>query len=307
MTENSKYITILCGEFADGYKPLTRAKFWETYHKSEKSIKKMIESGIGEVSVLLKRSGSVAFKIEELEKRGIKITTFLDEEFPKRLLRKLKDKCPPLFYYCGNTELNQYKYVGYVGSRNIEQADEIWLKKMIDKNMEKQFCLVSGGAKGIDSLSTSYALERNSFAIEFLANNLEQKIKDQNVLRNLIEGRLLLYSAVSPFAKQYRSSFVAAAMERNKFIYAQASGTVVVRSDFGKGGTWAGATEGIRNEWSKVYVWDKKEYEGNQTLIQKGGIGLDEEGELTKNAFKNVIRRGEDNIEYEQRTLFDNL
>ena len=35
---------------------------------------------------------------------------------------------------------------------------------------------------------------------------------------------------------------------RNRYIYAQSSGTVIIRSDKGKGGTWAGATENLKQE-----------------------------------------------------------
>jgi len=281
MNEKSKYLTILCGEFNDGYSPLTRAKFWKLFHKCSDSIDNIIESEDQEVQTLIKRSGAVSFKVKEMEKMGIKITTIFDDDFPFNLFQKLGDKCPPLFYYCGDPTLNKRKYVGYVGSRSTTDIDQSWIEKMIDKNLLCQFGVVSGGAKGVDSISATYAIDNGGFAIEFLADGLEKKIKDRAVLKQLLDGKLLLYSAVSPFAKKYRNSFVVAAMDRNKFIYAQSCGTVVVKSDFGKGGTWAGATEALKNKWCKIYVWDKKNYQGNQALIKQGGTGLDDKGEKT--------------------------
>ena len=305
MNEDSKYIAVLCGEFDDGYCPLTRAKFWELYHKYQNSLHGIIESKEETVETLLKRSGSVAFKIDEMEKRGIKISGFLDESFPGTLLERLGDKCPPMFYFCGDSSLNRRKYVGYVGSRSINEKDRLWTEKMIDKNAGTQFFVVSGGADGIDSISTSYALANNCRAIEFLADNLDRKIKDVEVLKNILEGKLLLYSANSPYAKNFKGSFVAAAMERNKFIYAQSTGTVVVKSDYEKGGTWAGATEAIKNDWCKVYVWDNKEYAGNQALISRGGTGLDDDGNITEAllSVKKTVSQPEDE-QYEQLSLF---
>ena len=67
-------------------------------------------------------------------------------------------------------------------------------------------------------------------------------------------------------------------MERNKFIYAQSAATAVVRSDYKKGGTWAGATEALRHKWSSVFVWDNDKYEGNRELIKLGGIPLSDDG-----------------------------
>ena len=76
-----------------------------------------------------------------------------------------------------------------------------------------------------------------------------------------------------------RNSFVAAAMERNKYIYALSNGTVVVRSDLEKGGTWAGAVEALKHKWSQVFVWDNENYPGHKELIKMGAQALSDEGE----------------------------
>ena len=306
MTNDSKYLSVLCGNFGDDYQPLTKTQFWKIYHQCNDSIENVIDSKVSEVQTLLKRSGSITFAIDKMEQMGIKITTVLDDNFPKKLLTKLGDKCPPILYYCGNTDLNQMKYVGYVGSRDIDNVDQIWTEKMIEKNISKRFGVVSGGARGIDMISTSYALRYGSFAIEFLVDGIDKKIKDKTVLQYILDDKMLLYSATSPMAKKYRNSFVVAAMERNKFIYAQSSGTVVVKSDLNKGGTWAGATEALQNRWCKVYVWDQKKYQGNQALIAAGGIGIDNTGELVNNNSRYVLFNDtKDKEEYSQITLHD--
>ena len=64
-------------------------------------------------------------------------------------------------------------------------------------------------------------------------------------------------------------------MARNKFIYAQSVGTVIVRSEK-KGGTWTGANENLRNGWCASFCWNKPEYDGNQELIRLGCIPIDD-------------------------------
>ena len=310
MNEDAKKIAILCGVFNDGYQPTTRALFWKIFHENNDSIDNVIASGRHDVSELLKRSGSVDYSISKMEGMGIKITTIMDEDYPQNLRKKLGDKCPPMLYYSGDPGINQHRFVGYVGSRNVDDADRAWTEKMVAKNMNNRYGVVSGGAKGIDVISTRHALSLGNYAIEFLADGLLKRIMDPTSINYILKGKSLLYSATSPHTKGNRNYFVASAMERNKFIYAQSSETVVVKSGLNEGGTWAGATDALKNNWCKVYVWDQKSYPGNQALIERGGIGLDDNGEITIDNSMIPAKEGgnsKENAEYEQITLFGAL
>ena len=66
------------------------------------------------------------------------------------------------------------------------------------------------------------------------------------------------------------------AMQRNKFIYAQSKGTIVVKSDYDKGGTWSGATEALRNGYCPVFCRNNQKSLGNKKLIELGAIAIDE-------------------------------
>ena len=308
MNEDAKKIVILCGEFGEGYQPITRAQFWKIFHENNDSIDSVIASGRNGVLELLKRSGSVAFSISKMDGMGINVTTVLDDDFPQNLQKKLGDRCPPMLYYSGDPSINRHRYVGYVGSRNTDDTDRDWTEKMVARNFDDQYGVVSGGAKGIDVISTGHALRLGSYAIEYLADGLATRIKDRSTLSYILEGKLLLYSVTSPFVKGSRNSFVASAMERNKLIYAQSSGTVVVKSGLEEGGTWAGATDALKNNWCKVYVWDNKSYPGNQALISRGGIGLDDNGEISIDNSV-ILAKGsgdtKENPKYEQIALFN--
>ena len=307
MNEDAEYIAILCGEFGDGYQPITRAMFWKIYHENNDSMEGVIASGRQDVAELLKRSGSVALSISKMEGMGIKATTALDDDFPQNLRKKLGDKCPPMLYRAGDSAINRRRHVGYVGSRNVDDADRAWTEKMVAKSLKNRYGVVSGGARGVDAIAAGYALAVGSHAIEFLADGLAKRIKDPTTLNYILNGKLLLYSASSPFSQGNRRSFVASAMERNKFIYAQSAGTVVVKSGLEEGGTWAGAREALKNNWCKVYVWDKGNYPGNQALIKMGGIGLDDNGDISVDNSALMAKGSDDtkeSLKYEQTTLF---
>jgi len=301
---DSKYITILCGCFNDNYSPLTRAEFWKLYHERGDSVKGIVESGDERVERLLERSGAVTFALEKMNEMGIRIRTFLDEDFPRKLISVLKDFCPPLLYLCGDSGYNNHKYAGYVGSRNIEVDDIDWTQMMVSQNIRDGFGIVSGGAKGIDSVSIKHALTNGGYVMAYLPDNIKTMIQDNYYRKYIEEGRLILCSPVSPFAPKTKTSFVAAAMERNKLIYAQSAATAVVRSDYNKGGTWAGAVEAIKHMWTPVFVWDNKNYEGNQRLIEMGGIPISTEGKRIDRAPEEAAKKASESDE-KQYNIFD--
>ena len=84
-------IAILCGEYADGNKPLSRSEFWKLFHACDDNIENMAKSGNDRVAELLKRSASIGFSMQKIEQMGIRLVSFLDEEFPHRLKEKLGD------------------------------------------------------------------------------------------------------------------------------------------------------------------------------------------------------------------------
>ena len=305
MKRESEYLLILCGVFDDSYTPLTRAEFWKYYHNYGDSVTGIVESHEGRIDKLLERSGSVTFAIETMSEMGIRITTFLEDSFPGMVYNRLGDFCPPLMYMAGEERLLMHRYAGYVGSRIIEEDDIKWTKMMVQKNISDGFGIVSGGAKGVDSISIGHALNEGGTAIAFLPDNIKTWIQDRYYREQIMNGRLLIYSHVSPFARKTRTSFVASAMERNKLIYAQSVATAVVRSDLNKGGTWAGATEAIKHRWTPVFVWDNKSYAGNQRLIELGGIPIDDDGKKVEK--KTDIPDDEKNVEPVQLSLFDNM
>jgi predicted Rossmann fold nucleotide-binding protein DprA/Smf involved in DNA uptake len=65
-------------------------------------------------------------------------------------------------------------------------------------------------------------------------------------------------------------------MERNKYIYAQSKCAIVIESSYNKGGTWAGATENLKNNWVRLYVKESNNpNSGNPKLIEQGATKID--------------------------------
>lgn len=66
------------------------------------------------------------------------------------------------------------------------------------------------------------------------------------------------------------------AMQRNKYIYVQSEATVVVKSDYNKGGTWGGASEALKKDYCPVLCRDHRKYPGNSGLIRLGAVPIDD-------------------------------
>ena len=246
---------------------------------------------------LLDRNASLSFELGAYQNMGIQVITRADAQYPKMLKKKLHHGCPPLFYYAGDLSLLDGQYIGYVGARTVTQADVDFTVQAVRKTVALGYGVVSGGAKGIDTVSGTEALLNGGICIEYLSDSLLKKLQKSDVVRKVQQGKLLLMSVSKPDA----GFNVGMAMMRNRYIYAQSAATVVVRCDLNKGGTWTGANENLKNGWCTTLCWDHP-YPGNQALIQKGAIAVDEhwDGVIPQR----IMEKHQDEI-FEQTSLFD--
>ncbi len=244
---------------------------------------------------LLGRSASLSFALSEYENMGITVVTRADLQYPAKLKKVLGTHCPPLFYCAGDMTLLNRSYIGYVGSRTVSEDDIAFTKTTVQKTVVQGYGVVSGGAKGIDTVSTEEALSRGAPAVEYLSDSMLQKMKKSATVKAVRDGKLLLLSVAKPDAPFN----VGMAMMRNRYVYAQSCGTIVVRSEYNKGGTWAGAVDNLKNEWCKELCRDKKSYQGNRVLIERGAIPINEAWNGDPNSLAPRFEPAE------QMTLFD--
>ena len=244
---------------------------------------------------LFDRSASLAFEVAKYENMGIKIVTRADSEYPQKLKKKLASMCPPLFYYAGDINLLNKPVVGYVGSRDVDSDVSEFASRTLLKTISNGFGVVSGGAKGVDTVAEQESFSHNSPIIEFLSDSMLRRMRSGAVVRAIQDGILLLISPAKPDA-----GFNAGmAMMRNKYIYAQSEATIVVKSDYKKGGTWTGAIENLDNGWVKEFCWSNKKFAGNMELIRRGAIPIDDDWNGDINA------GGEEPSHYVQESIFD--
>lgn len=243
----------------------------------------------------LRQSSNLAMELESLNNDGIWVTTEYEETFPEKLADALGRKTPPFLYVAGEAENFDNDGIGFVGSRDADSVDKSHTRNLVNKVISEGYSIVSGGAKGIDETSEDEGLAQGGPVIEFPADGIETCLQDSAVREAVMNGNLTLASRYHPTA----SWSVGGAMGRNKLIHGFAEYTVVVRSGDESGGTWAGATENLDNNWSALVVCSHADdAPGNDKLIKKGGIPINPESMPTETFLSWIERRSNESTKY---------
>lgn len=229
----------------------------------------LVDTEIDRIDRLLSRAGQVSMELTALNNKGIFVLTIADDMYPSRLIEKLKKHAPPLLYYAGDLQLLKKKGISIVGSRNIDEAALRFTEQLSKRCANDGLNVVSGGARGVDSIAENTANMMGGTSIIVLADDMDRKIRNKEIREAILEKRSLI---LSPFRPDMPFQTYAA-MERNKYIYALSDFAVVVSSDYNKGGTWAGANENIRGNWTPLFVRKSDNMpQGNAKLLMEDDV-----------------------------------
>jgi DNA processing protein len=217
------------------------------------------------ISILTSRE--IQGELHRLESLGIHFVTRADPDYPERYRQRLKDSAPSVLFYAGEKALLGQPGIAVVGSRHLDDAGQECAKFVGNACGLSGLVLYSGGAKGVDTLSMDSALKARGTAVGVLSDSLEKVIRIRQ--EALSRGDLCLVTPYTPNA----GFSIGAAMGRNRLIYTLADYAIVVASDADTGGTWAGATEALKNSWIPVFALEHGLMpEGNKLLLQKGAL-----------------------------------
>lgn len=223
---------------------------------------------------LLNNRLQLTTELERLSSRGIWITTRAESTYPALLKSRLKQKCPRFLFCAGNYDLLKTKGIGIVGSRDIDQEALDFTKILSRRCTCDGYTIVSGGAKGVDSVAQSIALQNGGAVICIVSDSMAFKIRIKENSEFIMKNKLLFVSLFNPEItfKAYN------ALERNKYIYVLSQFTVAVSSDFNKGGTWSGSSENLKNNWVPLLVRKEQNIPiGNNELLRIGALPLKRE------------------------------
>jgi DNA processing protein len=241
------------------------------------SVKK-IESSLGmhnraalRIARLLDRYAQISKELNRLDNLGIWVVTKLESAYPAKLKGRLRGNAPTILFGSGEVSLLNTRGVAVVGSRNANPSCISLSESIGARCAESKLTVYSGGARGVDTAAMTSALRSGGTSAGLLAESLEQAVVATNTRLSIRNGQLVL---ATPFSS--RAAFNAGlAMTRNKLIYALADYAIVVASEAGRGGTWAGAEEALKSGWIPVFVAGGHGVsEAHRLLIGRGALPL---------------------------------
>ena len=210
-------------------------------------------------------------ELKKLEKLGGKLITIWDQEYPS-ILKKIYDP-PILFYILGEfTESDQYS-ISVVGTRQPTNYGKVQAEKISTDLSKQGITIVSGMARGIDSIAHNSAIKSGGRTIAIIGSGLDIIYPAEN--RKLFEKISENGAVISEFAlgtKPDAQNFP----RRNRIISGLSLGVVVIETGI-QGGAMQTASLALdqnREVFALPGNVGVKQSEGTNLLIQKGEAKL---------------------------------
>lgn len=201
---------------------------------------------------------------EENYKNNIKYITFADEKYP--IMLKNISNFPKVLYYKGDINLLNYKRkIGVIGSRKPTAYGKFVTTSLVKELSQNDFCIVSGFASGIDSISHKVAIENSAKTICVFATPLNKIYPSANkrLFEEVLSSNNLIISE-NHILKSSHPSFFAL---RNRIISGISSGLLVTEAGV-KSGTLITAKYAI-NQGKYIFA-----VPGNINSINSVGTNL---------------------------------
>lgn len=210
-------------------------------------------------------------ELKKLEKIGGEIITVWDEEYPQ-LLKKIYDP-PILFYLLGSlTDKDQYS-IAIVGTRQPTNYGKIQTEKISAELSGQGITIVSGMARGIDSIAHNSAIKSGGRTIAVVGTGLNVIYPPEN--KKLFEKIAESGAVISEFVlgtKPDAQNFP----RRNRLISGLCLGVIIIETGIAGGAmqTAAFALDQNREVFALPGNVGVKQADGTNLLIQKSEAKL---------------------------------
>lgn len=279
MTGAERGYLLLCGELADGKKPLTAAQL-RTLRRAVRQMdpdsfdpdraltaEDLRRAGLRaeaaeRIMVLLGRDRELDSYLETARLFEIFPLTAVSEGYPVRLARRLGDDAPAVLFCRGNLSLLQRPAVSLTGSRNPNADSARFAEQVGTLAAREGWVLISGNARGADRCAMDACLAAGGAVIAFVSGELETCCPRTDRELYLCESGWHM-----PFSTW-------GALARNRLIYALSLHALIACSGT-HGGTFSGASEALRRGNGPVSVRDDGS-PGSRALISLGARPVSE-------------------------------
>jgi len=235
-----------------------------------------IDSNISNEITLAKKNYTVFEKefesvVSKAEQKKINIISILDEDYPENLKRTYD--APVILYYKGILDPKDKYSLSIVGTRNPTEYGKYTCEKFTKQLSELGIPIVSGFARGIDSIVHKTCLKNGNLNYAVFGCGVDVIYPEENgkVYSELIEKGAVI-SEFPMGAKPDKVNFP----RRNRIISGISLGTVVIESGI-KGGSLLTAEIAIDQDKEVFAVpgyINSKQSEGTNELIKRGQAKL---------------------------------
>ena len=173
-------------------------------------------------------------------RQGCRVLTRVSEGYPMQVRTKLGMDSPGCLWVKGDISILGKPSVSSVGSRDLRKTNREFACEVGAQAAKQGYVLVSGNARGADTVSQEACLAAGGCVISVVADSLEKQPERERVL----------YISEDSFDEEFSPQ---RAISRNRVIHAFSSKTFVSQCTDGSGGTWDGTTKNLKAGWSSVY------------------------------------------------------
>jgi len=211
----------------------------------------------------------IAFNLllDKWKEKGINIITYYDPDYPLHL--KEIAQAPWVIYTIGDTDLLEQPALAIVGTRNPTNYGKIVASRLAKELADSTFVVVSGLARGIDSIAHSGALSANGPTIAVLGSGIDIIYpKENQKLYNEIAAKGLVISEYPPGTPPHPGHFP----QRNRIISGISHGTIIVEASMKSGSliTAQFALDQSREVFAIPGPITSKQSLGTNSLIKQG-------------------------------------
>ncbi|MFE6073216.1 DNA-processing protein DprA [Paenibacillus sp. NPDC057886] len=204
---------------------------------------------------------------ESIYKQGIEVVTYLDHDYP--ILMKETVQAPWVMYGRGDLNLLHTPSIAMVGTRMPTVYGRKIGEKLAEQLCKAGLTIVSGLARGIDSVCHDAALRANGKTIAVFGTGIDNIYPPENTsLAERIAETGLLLSEYPPGTRARQGLFP----ERNRIIAGLTLGTLVVEADIRSGSliTADAALEAGRDVFAVPGPITSPKSRGSHNLIRQG-------------------------------------
>ena len=210
-------------------------------------------------------------EIGQIEKIGGKIITYWDNQYPQQLKNIYY---PPLILYVlGDLDENDSQSISIVGTRTATDYGKSMVTKFTTSLVKQKITIVSGMARGIDSIAHKTVIKENGRTLAIIGSGLDVIYPPENkkLFRDITEQGAVISEfplGTKPDAQNFP--------KRNRIIAGISLGTLVVetRNNGGAMQTAKHALDQNKEVFAIPGNLTSEQSNGTNTLIQRNGAKL---------------------------------